>query len=140
MRWLHRHYMVDAFVRTKIAPGRYMKLAQILVPSQLTLLATQWGWHLLPALVKWRWNHQHWSGRLAEIRHGGGCCQSVRRCQYDSAIYGGLDLLAFYSAGIKLIVTLTNNWSDYGGMDTYTSQIVGSGQVNFFQTSKPALY
>jgi len=30
--------------------------------------------------------------------------------------------------GIRLIVTLTNNWSDYGGMDVYTAQLVGSGQ------------
>ncbi|KAF8320827.1 endo-beta-mannanase [Clavulina sp. PMI_390] len=34
------------------------------------------------------------------------------------------------SFGIRLIVTLTNNWSDYGGMDLYTSQIVGSGQYH----------
>ena len=25
--------------------------------------------------------------------------------------------------GIRLIVALTNNWSDYGGMDVYTKQV-----------------
>jgi len=40
--------------------------------------------------------------------------------------------------GIRLIVTLTNNWSDYGGMDLYTSQLVGSGQYHdvFYTNSK----
>ncbi|KAL1717372.1 glycoside hydrolase family 5 protein, partial [Schizophyllum commune] len=28
--------------------------------------------------------------------------------------------------GLKLIVALTNNWADYGGMDVYTKQILGS--------------
>lgn len=32
--------------------------------------------------------------------------------------------------GIRLIVTLTNNWSDYGGMDVYVRQIVGSSATH----------
>ncbi|EEB99969.1 hypothetical protein MPER_00212, partial [Moniliophthora perniciosa FA553] len=28
--------------------------------------------------------------------------------------------------GIRLIVALTNNWADYGGMDVYVNQIVGN--------------
>ncbi|KAF8214816.1 glycoside hydrolase family 5 protein [Mycena galopus ATCC 62051] len=32
------------------------------------------------------------------------------------------------SHGIKLLITLTNNWSDFGGMDVYTAQLLGSGQ------------
>ncbi|KAJ7110631.1 glycoside hydrolase superfamily [Mycena epipterygia] len=32
--------------------------------------------------------------------------------------------------GIHLIISLTNNWSDYGGMDVYTAQILGSGQFH----------
>ncbi|PVG02863.1 glycoside hydrolase [Serendipita vermifera] len=37
-------------------------------------------------------------------------------------------------AGIRLIVALTNNWGDYGGMDMYISQILGGGQAhsNFY--------
>ena len=27
---------------------------------------------------------------------------------------------------MKLIVTLTNNWADYGGMDVYTTNLGGS--------------
>lgn len=29
------------------------------------------------------------------------------------------------AAGMKLIVTLTNNWADYGGMDVYTVNLGG---------------
>lgn len=28
-------------------------------------------------------------------------------------------------AGIKLLVTFTNNWADYGGMDVYTTNLGG---------------
>ncbi|KZP21678.1 glycoside hydrolase family 5 protein [Athelia psychrophila] len=40
--------------------------------------------------------------------------------------------------GLRLIVTLTNNWSDYGGMDVYTAQLVGSGQAHdvFYTNAK----
>jgi mannan endo-1,4-beta-mannosidase len=40
-------------------------------------------------------------------------------------------------AGIRLIVALTNNWGDYGGMDMYISQILGGGQAhsNFYTNS-----
>ncbi|KAH7912404.1 glycoside hydrolase family 5 protein [Hygrophoropsis aurantiaca] len=32
--------------------------------------------------------------------------------------------------GLRLIVTLTNNWSDYGGMDVYVDQLIGSGEAH----------
>ncbi|KAI0076116.1 CEL4a mannanase [Panus rudis PR-1116 ss-1] len=38
--------------------------------------------------------------------------------------------------GLRLIVTLTNNWSDYGGMDVYVSQINGSTNHDFFYTDE----
>lgn len=38
--------------------------------------------------------------------------------------------------GIHLIVSLTNNWSDYGGMDVYVHQILGRGQPHdYFYTN-----
>ncbi|TFK89118.1 glycoside hydrolase family 5 protein [Polyporus arcularius HHB13444] len=37
--------------------------------------------------------------------------------------------------GIRLIVSLTNNWSDYGGMDVYVSQITGTQNHDFFYTN-----
>jgi len=37
---------------------------------------------------------------------------------------------------IRLIVGLTNNWKDYGGMDVYVNQILGQGQPHdYFYTS-----
>ncbi|KAA1477226.1 CEL4a mannanase [Dentipellis sp. KUC8613] len=37
--------------------------------------------------------------------------------------------------GIRLIVTLTNNWSDYGGMDVYVSQLNPGGTHDTFYTN-----
>jgi len=36
--------------------------------------------------------------------------------------------------GIRLIVALTNNWSDYGGMDVYVKQLLGSANHDLFYT------
>lgn len=36
--------------------------------------------------------------------------------------------------GLRLLVTLTNNWSDYGGMDVYVQQILGSTYHDLFYT------
>ncbi|KAG8952186.1 hypothetical protein FRC03_012223, partial [Tulasnella sp. 419] len=35
---------------------------------------------------------------------------------------------------LKLIVALTNNWSDYGGMDVYVKQLLNSGNHDLFYT------
>jgi hypothetical protein len=37
--------------------------------------------------------------------------------------------------GLRLIVALTNNWSDYGGMDVYTKQLTGSANHDVFYTN-----
>ena len=37
--------------------------------------------------------------------------------------------------GIRLIVALTNNWSDYGGMDVYVSQLNPGGTHDTFYTN-----
>ncbi|KZW01219.1 CEL4a mannanase [Exidia glandulosa HHB12029] len=37
--------------------------------------------------------------------------------------------------GIRLIVALTNNWSDYGGMDVYVSQLNNGGTHDTFYTN-----
>ncbi|EPQ57046.1 mannanase [Gloeophyllum trabeum ATCC 11539] len=38
--------------------------------------------------------------------------------------------------GLRLIVTLTNNWSDYGGMDVYVNQLIGQGSPHdYFYTN-----
>ncbi|KAI8664606.1 Mannan endo-1,4-beta-mannosidase [Fusarium keratoplasticum] len=39
-------------------------------------------------------------------------------------------------AGIKLIVALTNNWADYGGMDVYTVNLGGKYHDDFYRVPK----
>ncbi|KAJ6453764.1 mannanase [Mycena sanguinolenta] len=42
---------------------------------------------------------------------------------------GALDILiaSAKAHGIRLIIALTNNWSNFGGMDVYTAQLLGPG-------------
>ncbi|KAJ7611410.1 glycoside hydrolase superfamily [Mycena polygramma] len=58
-----------------------------------------------------------WSGKTATVNTGANGL-------------GALDgLIASAKAhGIRVIIALTNNWSDFGGMDVYTAQLLGSGQ------------
>jgi len=41
--------------------------------------------------------------------------------------------------GIRLIIPLTNNWSDYGGMDVYAAQLLGSGQFHDVFYTNPTI-
>ncbi|KAF9452368.1 glycoside hydrolase family 5 protein [Macrolepiota fuliginosa MF-IS2] len=61
--------------------------------------------------------YQSWSGSTPTINTGASGLQN-----FDNVV------AAAKANGIRLIVALTNNWSDYGGMDVYVNQIVGSGQ------------
>ncbi|KAL3670977.1 hypothetical protein V7S43_004162 [Phytophthora oleae] len=39
-------------------------------------------------------------------------------------------------AGVKLVVPLVNNWSDYGGMDVYVKQLGGKYHDDFYTDEK----
>jgi mannan endo-1,4-beta-mannosidase len=41
---------------------------------------------------------------------------------------------------MKLLVALTNNWADYGGMDVYTVQLGGKYHDDVSHTSQPQIY
>ncbi|KAK6987507.1 glycoside hydrolase family 5 protein [Favolaschia claudopus] len=58
-----------------------------------------------------------WNGKTATVNTG-------------SNGLGALDVLiaSAKAHGIRVIIALTNNWSDFGGMDVYTQQLLGSGQ------------
>ncbi|KAF8175051.1 CEL4a mannanase [Mycena galopus ATCC 62051] len=58
-----------------------------------------------------------WTGTTATVNTG---TNGLQRLDYV--------ISSAKSHGIKLIITLGNNWSDFGGMDVYTAQILGSGQ------------
>ncbi|KAG8978524.1 hypothetical protein FRB90_008412, partial [Tulasnella sp. 427] len=67
--------------------------------------------------------YQIWSGSTPTINTGADGLQ-----KFDAVIASAK------SHGLKLIVALTNNWSDYGGMDVYVKQILGSANHDLFYT------
>ncbi|KAH7925543.1 glycoside hydrolase family 5 protein [Leucogyrophana mollusca] len=61
--------------------------------------------------------YQSWSNGVPTVNTGATGLEN-----FDNVV------AAAKANGLRLIVTLTNNWSDYGGMDVYVNQLVGSGQ------------
>ncbi|KAL1696278.1 glycoside hydrolase family 5 protein [Schizophyllum commune] len=59
--------------------------------------------------------YQSWSGSTPTVNTGADGLGN-----FDNVV------AAAKANGLKLIVALTNNWADYGGMDVYTKQILGS--------------
>lgn len=81
----------------------------------------------------WGWNdvtspsgtyYQLWNGATPTINYGADGLQ-----KFDTVVASAK------AAGIRLVVPLTNNWQDYGGMDRYISQIAGGGQHSLFYTN-----
>ncbi|KAG9024929.1 hypothetical protein FS837_005136 [Tulasnella sp. UAMH 9824] len=68
--------------------------------------------------------YQSWSGSTPTINYGADGLQ-----KFDQVIA----LAKFH--GLKLIVALTNNWQDYGGMDVYIKQIANSDNHDYFYTN-----
>lgn len=68
--------------------------------------------------------YQLWSGSTATLNTGADGLG-----KFDTVV------AAAKAAGIRLIVALTNNWSDYGGMDVYVEQILGSTSHDLFYTN-----
>ncbi|KAG8919199.1 hypothetical protein FRC02_001825 [Tulasnella sp. 418] len=67
--------------------------------------------------------YQSWSGYSATVNTG-----SNGLAKFDTVIS-----LA-KANNLKLIVALTNNWADYGGMDVYVKQILNSDNHDLFYT------
>ncbi|KIO30766.1 hypothetical protein M407DRAFT_20289 [Tulasnella calospora MUT 4182] len=67
--------------------------------------------------------YQSWSGSTPTINTG-----SNGLAKFDQVVASAK------SHGLKLIVALTNNWADYGGMDVYVKQILGSSNHDLFYT------
>ncbi|KAJ8086150.1 hypothetical protein PM082_004972 [Marasmius tenuissimus] len=61
--------------------------------------------------------YQKWSGSTPTVNTGADGLQN-----FDKVV------AAAKANGIRLIVALTNNWADYGGMDVYVNQIAGQGK------------
>jgi mannan endo-1,4-beta-mannosidase len=72
--------------------------------------------------------YQSWSGSTPTVNTG-----ATGLGNFDNVV------AAAKANGIRLIVSLTNNWSDYGGMDTYTTQILGSTDHDLFYTNSAVI-
>ncbi|KAG2064928.1 glycoside hydrolase family 5 protein [Suillus decipiens] len=70
--------------------------------------------------------YQLWNGSTPTINYG-----STGLENFDNVIASAK------ANNIRLIVTLTNNWSNYGGMDVYVDQILGEGQPHDYFYSHP---
>ncbi|KAJ7074840.1 glycoside hydrolase [Mycena belliarum] len=69
-----------------------------------------------------------WSGTTATVNTGANGLGAL-----DTAI------AAAQAHGLRLIVALTNNWSDYGGMDVYAKQLLGAGQPHDIFYTNPTI-
>ncbi|KAF5323251.1 hypothetical protein D9619_013508 [Psilocybe cf. subviscida] len=67
--------------------------------------------------------YQIWSGSTPTVNTGANGLQN-----FDNVV------AAAKANGIRLIVALTNNWSDYGGSDVYVKQILNSANHDLFYT------
>ncbi|CAE6465636.1 unnamed protein product [Rhizoctonia solani] len=67
--------------------------------------------------------YQIWNGKTATLNTGADGLG-----KFDTVVAQAK------AAGIRLIVPLTNNWSDYGGMDVYVKQLLGSNNHDLFYT------
>ncbi|EGN99795.1 glycoside hydrolase family 5 protein [Serpula lacrymans var. lacrymans S7.3] len=73
--------------------------------------------------------YQLWDGSTATINYGATGLENFDNVVAAAAKYN-----------IRLIVTLTNNWDNYGGMDVYVDQILGEGQPHdYFYTNSEVI-
>ncbi|KAJ3819804.1 mannanase [Lentinula raphanica] len=69
--------------------------------------------------------YQSWSGSTPTVNTGANGLEN-----FDTVVS------IAKAHGLRLIVTLTNNWSDYGGMDVYVNQLLGQGSPHdYFYTN-----
>lgn len=68
--------------------------------------------------------YQSWNNGVATLNTG-----STGLAKFDYVVSSAK------AHGIRLIVALTNNWSDYGGMDVYVSQLNRGGTHDTFYTN-----
>lgn len=72
--------------------------------------------------------YQLWQNGVATFNTG---ANGISR--FDSVV------AAAKAAGVRLIVALTNNWSDYGGMDVYVNQLNPGGTHDTFYTNQKVI-
>ncbi|KZO90088.1 glycoside hydrolase family 5 protein [Calocera viscosa TUFC12733] len=83
--------------------------------SGVTTVRT-WGFNDVTSIPSTGTYYQLWTNGTATINYG-----SNGLAKFDYVVQSAA------AHGLHLIVTLTNNWVDYGGMDVYVSQLDPSG-------------
>ncbi|KZS88118.1 glycoside hydrolase family 5 protein [Sistotremastrum niveocremeum HHB9708] len=89
----------------------------------LTTVRT-WGFNEVTSIPNYGAYYQSWSDGVPTINAG-----STGLGKFDYVVSSAK------THGIKLVVALTNNWSDYGGMDIYVSQLNPGGTHDTFYTN-----
>ncbi|ESK89493.1 glycoside hydrolase family 5 protein [Moniliophthora roreri MCA 2997] len=89
-------------------------------------VARTWGFHEVTKSPGVPY-YQSWSGSTPTVNTGADGLQN-----FDKVV------AAAKANGLRLIVALTNNWGDYGGMDVYVNQIIGKDQPHdlFYTNAK----
>ncbi|KDQ27597.1 glycoside hydrolase family 5 protein [Pleurotus ostreatus PC15] len=82
-----------------------------------------WGFNDQTDAGYWGPYYQLWTNGVPTVNTGASGLEN-----FDKVV------AAAKANGIRLIVALTNNWSDYGGMDVYVQQITGSTNHDLFYT------
>ncbi|KAH9951516.1 endo-beta-mannanase [Amylocystis lapponica] len=72
--------------------------------------------------------YQLWTDGVATINYGATGLEN-----FDNVV------AAAKANGLRLIVTLTNNWADYGGMDVYVSQLTNTTYHDLFYSNADIL-
>ena len=91
--------------------------------------------------------YQLWNGSIPTINYGPTGLENFGQIYSALSCLGRVPHVTFQdnvvtaarANGIRLIVTLTNNWSDYGGMDVYVNQILGQGQPHDYFYTNPEI-
>ncbi|KAJ3476237.1 hypothetical protein NLI96_g11300 [Meripilus lineatus] len=100
-----------------------MNLAFVDIKNAGATTARTWGFNEVTNTEEGIPYYQSWSDGVPTINYGPTGLEN-----FDKVV------AAAKANGIRLIVALTNNWSDYGGMDTYVSQLTGSPNHDYFYT------
>ncbi|EJD06357.1 CEL4a mannanase [Fomitiporia mediterranea MF3/22] len=93
----------------------------------LTTVRT-WGFNDVTSSQNFGAYYQLWQNGIATFNTG---ANGISR--FDSVVASAK------AHGIRLIVALTNNWSDYGGMDVYVNQLNPGGTHDTFYTNQKVI-
>jgi len=82
-----------------------------------------WGFNDVTSTVDAGDYYQLWTNGVATINYGPTGLEN-----FDNVV------ATAKANGLRLLVALTNNWDNYGGMDVYVSQLTGTDYHDYFYT------